>query len=105
MNARRLAVAAALVTLSAFGVHAAGWPGEHFHRSLSLTLVAEDTPPRAASDATAPGSEEKDRQYLGNEPLESCMNRWDPGTHMTKEAWRDSCKRITEERAPYVKNR
>jgi hypothetical protein len=65
--------------------------------------LAEDAPAKDATDAAA--ADEKDRQYLGNEPLESCMNRWDPGTHMTKEAWRDSCKRITEERAPYVKNR
>jgi len=105
MKAGGVAAGAALMALSAFGVNAAAWPGEHLHRTLSLTLVAEDTPTKATSDATAPSSEEKDRQYLGNEPLESCMNRWDPGTHMTKEAWRDSCKRITEERAPYVKNR
>ena len=105
MNARGLAVAAALVALSALGVHAAAWPGENLHCSPSLTAVADDAPPKAANDAAAPGSEEKDRQFLGNEPLESCMNRWDPGTHMTKEAWRESCKRITEERGPYVKNR
>ena len=65
--------------------------------------LAEDAPANNATD-TAP-IEQKDRGNLGNEPLESCMNRWDPGTHMTKDAWRESCKRITQERAPYVKDR
>ena len=37
--------------------------------------------------------------YLATEPLESCVARWDPGTHMTKEAWRQTCKRVSDERA------
>jgi hypothetical protein len=72
---------------------------------FSAHALAEDVPAKDATDAASPDSGEKDRQYLGNEPLESCMNRWDPGTHMTKDAWRESCKRITEERAPYAKGR
>ncbi len=43
--------------------------------------------------------------YLGNEPIEACMKRWDPGTHMTKEAWRETCERVSKERAPYAKDR
>jgi hypothetical protein len=51
----------------------------------------------------APTSEQsQDRLYLGNESLESCMKRWDPGTHMTKEAWRQTCLRVRSEREPYV---
>lgn len=51
----------------------------------------------------APTSEQsQDPLYLGNESLESCMKRWDPGTHMTKEAWRQTCLRVRTEREPYV---
>lgn len=39
------------------------------------------------------------------ETLEDCMRKWDPGTHMTKEAWRQSCLRIKNDRAPYVRDR
>jgi len=65
--------------------------------------IAEDAPAKGSPNA-AP-AEQQDRVYLGNEPLESCMKRWDPGTHMTQHAWRESCKRITQERGPLVKNR
>jgi hypothetical protein len=103
MHAHGIAVGVALLALSEVGAHAALWPGDHPHRSPGLRMAAEDAPP---SEATTPGTEEqKGRGYLGNEPLESCMNRWDPGTHMTKDAWRESCKRITQERGPYVKGR
>jgi hypothetical protein len=30
----------------------------------------------------------------GNGTLEDCMNVWDPSTHMSKELWRDTCKRL-----------
>ncbi|MFA6141265.1 MAG: hypothetical protein WC684_11120 [Hyphomicrobium sp.] len=39
------------------------------------------------------------------ESIEACMAKWDPGTHMTKEAWRQTCLRIKEEREPYVQGR
>lgn len=39
------------------------------------------------------------------ESVESCMRKWDPGTHMTKDEWRETCRRIHDERAPYVKDR
>lgn len=51
-----------------------------------------------------PGAGEKPA-YLGTETLESCVNRWDPGTHLTKEEWRASCERISEERGKYLKER
>ena len=39
------------------------------------------------------------------ESVEACMAKWDSGTHMTKEAWRQSCLRIKQEREPYVRDR
>jgi hypothetical protein len=47
--------------------------------------------------AEVPGS-----VYLGNESLEHCMQRWDADTHMTKDAWRATCKRVQKEREPYA---
>lgn len=44
-------------------------------------------------------------RYLATQSMEACMNSWDPGTHMTKEAWRTSCERIKQERLPYVQKR
>lgn len=71
-------------------------------RKIPLALLAglAVAVPAAAEDAPTP----RDRpMYLGTEPLESCISRWDAGTHMTKEAWRESCKRISEERGTYLK--
>jgi hypothetical protein len=55
--------------------------------------------------ATAPPSSADDSAYLANEPLEACMKRWDAGTHMTKDAWRETCRRVSKERVPYTKGR
>ena len=60
--------------------------------AFSVPASAEDKP---ASDETP--------MYLGTEPLESCVSRWDAGTHLTKEEWRETCKRISEERGTYLK--
>jgi len=59
---------------------------------LAVPVGAEDKP--AADDQP---------MYLGTESLESCVSRWDAGTNMTKEEWRESCKRISEERGTYLK--
>lgn len=71
--------------------------GRGFASALPAHLVAERE--QNSGDGAAAGSE----TTLATEPLESCMARWDAGTHMTKSAWRETCKRITRERLPYVK--
>lgn len=74
--------------------------------TLLLVLGGYASAQQQETTDTPPSSEQtQDRTYLGNERIESCMQRWDPGTHMTKEAWRASCERIKEEREPYVKGR
>ncbi len=74
-------------------------------RSLAPPLpthrVAQQDEP--TGDVGAPVGEEPPQSTLATEPLESCMARWDEGTHMTKKAWRETCKRIARERLPYVK--
>ncbi len=68
-----------------------------------LILVGETSPSPHAETATP--DEGGQERYLATQSMETCMNSWDPGTHMTVDAWRESCKRITQERGPYVKNR
>jgi hypothetical protein len=70
--------------------------------SLTVRLIA------ASIALTAPAwGEDAPKQtkpmYLGTEPVESCIKRWDPGTHMTKLEWEDACRRISEERGTYLR--
>lgn len=69
----------------------------------AATAVAVQTA-SAANDATGAAATDKPQTHA-TESLASCMRKWDPGTHMTKEAWRETCLRIRAERAPYVKDR
>ena len=46
-----------------------------------------------------------DQSYIKNEPIETCMERWDPDTHMTKDQWRATCIRMKKEREPPIKDR
>jgi hypothetical protein len=56
-----------------------------------------------AAPASAEDTRAEDERYLATEPLESCVARWDPGTHMTKEAWRETCRRVSDERSDYLR--
>jgi hypothetical protein len=67
---------------------------------LSLLGTLALAVPACAEDNRAP--DEKSR-YLATEPLESCFDRWDTGTHMTKDAWRETCRRVSDERSDYLK--
>ena len=68
-----------------------------------VILVGETSPSPQAETATP--DEGGQERYLATQSMETCMNSWDPGTHMTKEAWRTSCERIKQERLPYVQKR
>jgi hypothetical protein len=72
--------------------------------SAPSKLVAEE-PNQGAGDATPAPDKPSNGEYIGTETLEACMARWDEGTHMTRDAWRQSCDRIQRERSPYVKSR
>jgi hypothetical protein len=95
----------ALVTAGLLCGGASGFPSRHADQSAGRTITIAEEKPADGSDASTTAEERSDRMYLGNEPLESCMKRWDPGTHMTKEEWRNSCQNITKERGPYLKDR
>ena len=102
MSACGFPIGLALAILGAIAQGAAALPAARIDAQMHILLIAEDTAP---TQAPAPAEPTQEPAYIGNEPLESCMNRWDPGTHMTKEAWRQSCQRIRAEREPYVKGK
>jgi hypothetical protein len=35
----------------------------------------------------------------GTKALDTCLALWDPDTHMTKDEWREACRRVIKERA------
>ncbi len=67
-------------------------------------ILVGETAPSSQAETTPPDKGGQER-YLATQTMETCMNSWDPGTHMTKEAWRTSCERIKQERLPYVQKR
>ena len=67
---------------------------------LSLVGTLALAVPAGAEDNRAPAEKSG---YLATEPLESCVARWDPGTHMTKDAWRETCRRVSDERSDYLR--
>ena len=80
-----------------------------FVASAGLTLGGGGA---IAAEAGNPGTAAGDIAVEADKPVthatesvEACMGKWDPGTHMTKEAWRQSCLRIKQEREPYVRDR
>ena len=90
----------ALVALSA---SVSALPTARLVQPAQVLLIAEDAPSQSPDAATS--TEDVQERYLATETIESCMKSWDPGTHMTKEAWRTTCERIKAERLPYVKKR
>ena len=54
---------------------------------------------------TKPSPEVSDEAYMANEPIETCMQRWDADTHMTKAEWRATCIRMKKEREPPIEDR
>ena len=90
----------ALVALSA---SVAALPTARLVQPAQVLLIAEDAPSQSPDAATSTDAVQE--RYLATESIESCMKSWDPGTHMSKEAWRTTCERIKAERLPYVKKR
>ncbi len=74
---------------------------------LCLTISGAVSPLQAAETAAgyggAPPATEAKPYTHATEPLESCMAKWDPGTHMTKEAWRETCQRVSDERSDHLR--
>jgi hypothetical protein len=99
MAAHRMWKLIALLVFATFSESAVALPSSRIIQPAQVLLIAEDAPKQE------PGATTENTQDLATQSLEACMKNWDPGTHMSKDAWRQSCKRITEERLPYVKVR
>jgi hypothetical protein len=90
-------VFAAMLLLPLLSPANPGWGTSRMHEAALLHHTANEDERRSQGRA--------DPSTLATESLESCMARWDAGTHMSKQAWRETCRRITSERLPYVKGR
>lgn len=82
------------------------WQGYAILASLPLIALGIALSAQRANAVEATATTNTDNTnpgYHATETLDACMRKWDPGTHMSREAWRASCERIRNERAPLVK--
>jgi hypothetical protein len=57
----------------------------------------------ATKKATAPGAAEPAKSGdAGNDYLAQCLRDWDAGTHMTKQEWARTCRRVAENRRKFL---
>jgi len=74
--------------------------------AIGLAPIASAAEPSDTPDAASqPAAQERPYTTHATESIEACMAKWDPGTHMSKEQWRETCQRIKDEREPYVRGR
>ena len=64
-----------------------------FPGAEALAAPADTEPSAGVSD---------DGAYSTNEPIETCMQRWEADTHMSKTEWRATCIRMKKEREPSI---
>ena len=64
--------------------------------SLSSILAAEGANPSLAQTLVQnPGRDKAPHATVS--PMSRCMATWDPSTQMSKQAWRETCKRMVKE--------
>ena len=59
------------------------------------------TPPTPKAGSTPDGAKSA-AQKLGAEYMAQCMNDWDAATHMTKQEWERTCRRVVEGRVKFL---
>jgi hypothetical protein len=57
------------------------------------------------ADAKSSAEATVEEASSSNEPIETCMDRWEADTHMTKSEWRATCIRMKKEREPSIADR
>ena len=72
---------------------------------IGFAPVASAAEPSNTPDAASQSAAQEPPYTHATESIEACMAKWDPGTHMSKEQWRETCQRIKDEREPYVRGR
>ena len=73
--------------------------------AIGLAQIASAAEPSDTPDAASQSAAQDRSHTHATESIEACMAKWDPGTHMSKEQWRETCQRIKDEREPYVRGR
>ena len=72
-------------------------------RPMLLSLLGTLALATPASAEDSPDPTERPEYHLATEPVESCIARWDAGTHMSKAQWRETCERVSDERSDYLR--
>jgi len=73
-----------------------------FAVALAISLVAAAGQSSAQKAATRPAT---DGNLLDeNARVKECMKQWDSSTHMTKQEWEETCRRVAKERIKYLKD-
>ncbi len=57
---------------------------------------------RAKPDSAKSPDQIKSIHDRGAEYLAQCMQDWEPATHMTKQEWQRTCRRVVEERVKFL---
>src|SRR5262245_7476650 len=77
--------------------------GMAFAQTGTQPKLPQSTPPPAASPAPGakkgkidPGTEKRPEGPHGGDALGSCLEMWEPSTHMTREQWARACRRVAE---------
>ena len=55
----------------------------------------------AGAAASAENSSSTQSRELQAQYFDTCMNDWDTATHMTKEEWSRTCRRLADERVKF----
>jgi len=68
--------------------------------------LAQSSAPPGKQELSAPGGGQKTRRSGAaaddvQARFKECMEHWDAKTHMTKQEWRRTCQRVTDERGKY----
>jgi hypothetical protein len=67
-----------------------------FNSSLSILAAERDNPSLAQTLVQNPERGKAPNAH-GVSPMSRCMATWDPSTQMSKQVWRETCKRTVKE--------
>jgi hypothetical protein len=102
----------ALCLLLALGSAASSQSGTPPDDALSPMEIIAALPPPAPGSGTAPGKADAAKKTsAGNtaeakvDPMVQCLRDWDAGTHMSRQDWARTCRRVVTNRAKLLRER
>jgi hypothetical protein len=87
----RLLILVGSFSLAVAGVHA------------QSSVPSEGPAPKPQISGTQPKSEAAKPSDNSAEYLAQCLRDWDAATHMTKQEWARTCRRVVENRAKFMR--